>query len=86
MATSPLTPAEASLPGVGWTRPRRRLAKLEEQRQGTEQERRLARRRKVIERLQGEGLLLVLAIVVIVMWLSSPYFLTRRTCSRRPAS
>ncbi len=75
MATSPLTPAEASLPG-GLDEAAEAARELQEQRQDTEQERRLARRRKVIERLQGEGLLLVLAIVVIAMWLSSPYFMT----------
>jgi ribose transport system permease protein len=50
---------------------------LEEERRAAERERRLARNRRLIERLQGEGLLLVLAAVVIVMWVSSPYFLTK---------
>jgi ribose transport system permease protein len=36
----------------------------------------LARRRKIIERIQGQGLLLVLAIVFVVMWIESPYFMS----------
>jgi ribose transport system permease protein len=39
-------------------------------------EARLARRRRLVTRLQGQGLVLILAIVVVVMWVSSPYFLT----------
>jgi ribose transport system permease protein len=50
---------------------------LDEERRSIERERRLARRRRLIEQLQGEGLLLVLAIVVAVFWISSPYFLTK---------
>jgi ribose transport system permease protein len=49
---------------------------LEEQRQALERERHLARRRRFIERLQGEGLILVLAVVFVIMWISSPFFLT----------
>jgi ribose transport system permease protein len=36
----------------------------------------LARRRKLIERVQGQGLLLVLAIVFVIMWIESPYFMS----------
>lgn len=36
----------------------------------------LARRRKLIQRVQGQGLLIVLVAVFVVMWASSPYFLT----------
>jgi ribose transport system permease protein len=36
----------------------------------------LARRRKIIERIQGQGLLLVLAIVFVIMWIESPYFMS----------
>ena len=49
---------------------------VEEERVAAERERRLARRRRVIERIQGEGLVLVFAIVFVIMWASSPYFLT----------
>lgn len=76
MATSPLTPAGTSLPGPV-DEAAEAARELEEQGQATEQERRLARRRRLIEQIQGEGLLLILAIVVIVMWLSSPYFMTK---------
>ena len=75
MARSPLTRVETSHLGA-LDEASEAAREVEEQRQATEQERRLARRRKVIERAQGEGLLLVLAIVVIVMWVSSPYFMT----------
>jgi ribose/xylose/arabinose/galactoside ABC-type transport system permease subunit len=36
----------------------------------------LARQRKLIQRLQGQGLFLVLVAVFVAIWLSSPYFLT----------
>ena len=49
---------------------------VEEERVAAERERRLARRRRVIERIQGEGLVLVFAVVFVIMWASSPYFLT----------
>jgi ribose transport system permease protein len=75
LATSPLSPAGTSLPGP-LDEAAEAARELQEQRQATEQERRLARRRRLIEQVQGEGLLLILAIVVIVMWLSSPYFMT----------
>jgi ribose transport system permease protein len=39
-------------------------------------EARLARRRKIIERIQGQGLLLVFAAVFLFMWQSSPYFMS----------
>ena len=48
-----------------------------EERRAADRERKLARNRRFVERLQGEGLLLVLAVVVIIMWVSSPYFLTQ---------
>jgi ribose transport system permease protein len=72
---APLTPPAASLP-AGLGEEAEAARELEEQRQDSEHERRLARRRQLIERLQGEGLVLVLAIVVVVMWVSSPYFMT----------
>jgi ribose transport system permease protein len=75
LPTSPLTPAETSLPGT-LTEAAEAARELKEQSEATEQERRLARRRRLIEQVQGEGLLLVLGIVVVVMWLSSPYFMT----------
>jgi ribose transport system permease protein len=49
---------------------------VEEERAATQRERRLARRRRIIERVQGEGLVLVFGIVFVIMWASSPYFLT----------
>ena len=51
-------------------------ADLEEERRAAERERRLARRRRFVERIQGEGLAIVFAVVFIIMWASSPYFLT----------
>jgi ribose transport system permease protein len=36
----------------------------------------LARRRRLVQRVRGQGLLIVLAAVFIAMWVSSPYFLT----------
>jgi ribose transport system permease protein len=36
----------------------------------------LARRRKIVERVQGQGLLLVFVIVFVIMWIESPYFLS----------
>jgi ribose transport system permease protein len=56
----------------------RELAReLDEQRSASDRERRLARRRRFVEQLQGEGLILVFAIVFILMWVSSPFFLTQ---------
>lgn len=51
---------------------------LEQERAAVERERRLARRRRFVERLQGEGLVLVFVIVLVIMWASSPYFMTVR--------
>ena len=51
-------------------------ADLEEERRAAESERRLARRRLYVVQLQAEGLVIVLAVVFVIMWLSSPYFLT----------
>jgi len=48
----------------------------EDQRRAQERERGLARRRRIIEQLQGEGLVLVLIVVFVVMWVSSQFFLT----------
>jgi len=42
-----------------------------------ETERRLARRRKFLQRIQQQGLVLVLIIVVCIMWASSPYFMSK---------
>jgi ribose transport system permease protein len=39
-------------------------------------ERQLARRRHIVERLQGQGLILILALVIGIMWVSSPYFMS----------
>ncbi len=36
----------------------------------------LARRRTLVQRIRGQGLLIVLAGVFVAMWMSSPYFLT----------
>jgi ribose transport system permease protein len=36
----------------------------------------LARRRKIVERVQGQGLLLVLVIVFVIMWIESPFFMS----------
>ena len=43
---------------------------------GDRREGQLARRRHIIERVQGQGLILILAIVVGIMWYSSPYFMS----------
>ena len=51
-----------------------------EQEQGLkslEIERRLERRRKFLQRVQQQGLALVLVIVVGIMWASSPYFMNK---------
>jgi ribose transport system permease protein len=39
-------------------------------------ERQLARRRRLLARLQGYALVVVLGVVGVIMWASSPYFLT----------
>src|SRR5206468_11304220 len=41
-----------------------------------EREQQLARRRRMIEAIQGQGLLLVFVVVFVIMWTSSPYFFT----------
>jgi ribose transport system permease protein len=51
-------------------------AEVDEAQRALELERTRARRRRFIERLQGEGLILVLVVVFIISWLSSPFFLT----------
>jgi ribose transport system permease protein len=43
---------------------------------GGGRKRQLERRRHFAERLQGQGLLLILAIVIVLMWTQSPYFMT----------
>jgi ribose transport system permease protein len=39
-------------------------------------EQQLARRRRIIELVQGQGLLFVFIVVFVIMWASSPYFFT----------
>lgn len=48
----------------------------EEQQRAAETEKQLARRRRFVQRLQGEGLVVVLIAVFVAMWASSPSFLT----------
>jgi ribose transport system permease protein len=48
----------------------------EDQAIGDRREGQLARRRHIVERLQGQGLILILALVFVIMWHSSPYFLS----------
>ena len=43
---------------------------------GAVREAKLARRRKIIERMQAQGLLLVLIFVFVFMWVKSPYFMS----------
>lgn len=50
---------------------------LEQAKRSLEIERRLARRRRFIQQLQQQGLVLVLIIVVCIMWASSPYFMSK---------
>ncbi len=50
---------------------------VEEEQRSLENERRLARRRRFLQRVQQQGLGLVLIIVVCIMWASSPYFMNR---------
>jgi ribose transport system permease protein len=50
----------------------------EDQRRAQERERGLARRRRITEQLQGEGLILVLIVVFVVMWTRSQFFLTEQ--------
>lgn len=53
------------------------IYELAEERHSAEHARQAARARKVIGRLQGEGLAIVLVIICVSMWISSRYFLTR---------
>jgi ribose transport system permease protein len=66
----------------GGTAPDSRAVELtleaEDQKRADERERRLSRRRRFIEQLQGEGLILVLIVVFVLMWISSPFFLTQQ--------
>jgi hypothetical protein len=64
-----------ALPTVGASA-REEAYQLKEQRRAAERERRLARRQLLVRRLQGEGLVFALAAVCVVIWVSSPYFLT----------
>jgi len=41
-----------------------------------EREQQLARRRRMVEAIQGQGLLVVFIVVFVIMWTSSPYFFT----------
>lgn len=50
---------------------------LEQGAKSLEIENRLARRRKFLNRVQQQGLVLVLIIVVCIMWASSPYFMSK---------
>lgn len=50
---------------------------VEEEQRSLEVERSLARRRRILQRVQQQGLGLVLIIVVCIMWVSSPYFMNR---------
>jgi len=50
---------------------------VQEEQRSLDTERRLARRRRFLERVQQQGLALVLIIVVAIMWASSPYFMNR---------
>jgi ribose transport system permease protein len=49
----------------------------EELQRSLEVERRLARRRRFLQRAQQQGLVLVLIIVIGIMWASSPYFMSK---------
>src|SRR5882724_11940317 len=66
----------------GGTAPDSRAEELtleaEDQKRADERERRLGRRRRFIEQLQGEGLILVLIVVFVLIWISSPFFLTEQ--------
>ncbi len=42
-----------------------------------ERERQLSRRRRFLAQLQGYALVFVFALVMVVMWISSPYFMTK---------
>src|ERR1700722_1056208 len=48
----------------------------EETKRANDAERRLARRRRFVEQLQGEGLILVLVVVFVLIWISSQFFFT----------
>ena len=50
---------------------------LEQGKRSVETERRLAARRRLLQRAQQQGLVLVLVIVVCIMWASSPYFMSK---------
>jgi ribose transport system permease protein len=50
---------------------------IEQEQRSLEMERRLARRRRFLQRVQQQGLALVLIVVVCIMWTSSPYFMNK---------
>lgn len=57
----------ATAPGTGAVATHDRIAEREQQ---------LARRRRMIDVIQGQGLLLVFVVVFVIMWVESPYFFT----------
>ena len=57
----------ATAPGTGAVATHDRVAEREQQ---------LARRRRTIDAIQGQGLLLVFVVVFVIMWVESPYFFT----------
>jgi ribose transport system permease protein len=73
---------EHGVPGSGGPAPTSREGELalerEELKRANDAERRLARRRRFVEQLQGEGLILVLVVVFVLIWVSSPFFLTEQ--------
>jgi len=50
---------------------------LEQEKRSLEGERRIARRRRFLQRAQQQGLALVLVVVFVIMWVSSPYFMNK---------
>ena len=75
--TSPLKRDDGDVTAVT-SREQEVALEAEDQRHAQERERGLARRRRIIEQLQGEGLVLVLIVVFVVMWASSQFFLTEQ--------
>ncbi len=56
--------------------PGKTFRELEDERLAAEGVRRVARNRNFVRRLQSQGLVLVFIVVFVIMWVSSPYFLT----------
>jgi ribose transport system permease protein len=75
--TSPLERAVGDVAAVT-NREQEVALEAEDQHRAQERERGLARRRRITEQLQGEGLVLVLIVVFVVMWASSQFFLTEQ--------